>query len=82
MLVPGNNRSCTKAPIDEAVDDPYGILITETPEFIAVSTGNELNADHVVSGLVGKVYSSIDCRGTTSSGISNKFVINEELHEV
>ena len=39
MLVPGNNRSCTKAPVEEAGDDPDGILITEDPEFNDVSKG-------------------------------------------
>ena len=31
VLLPGNNRICTKAPADEAGDDTYGILIIETP---------------------------------------------------
>ena len=39
VLVPGNNMSCTRAPVYEAVDDPDVILITETQDFIFVSTG-------------------------------------------
>ena len=31
VIISGNNRSCTKAPIYEAGYDPDGILITETP---------------------------------------------------
>ena len=26
VLVPGNNRICTKAPVDKDVDDPYGMF--------------------------------------------------------
>ena len=40
-------------PVDEAVNDPDGVLITETPEFIAVLTGYELNLNHDIYGLVG-----------------------------
>ena len=53
VLVPGKNGSCTKAPVDEVVDDPDEILITETPEFIVVYTGEEFNKNHVIYGLVG-----------------------------
>ena len=59
-VLPNKNRGCTKAPVDEAVNDTDGILITETPEFIAVSTGEELNKNHVVYGLVGTFYLSVD----------------------
>ena len=45
MFVPSNNGICTKAPIDEAGNDPDGILITETPEFITVSKVEELNTN-------------------------------------
>ena len=31
MLVPGNNRSCTKAPVEESGYGIDVILITETP---------------------------------------------------
>ena len=51
-IVPGNNRSCTKVYINEAVNKIYGILITETPEFITIYTGYELNADHVLYNLL------------------------------
>ena len=39
MFVPINNGICTKAPVDEALNDPYGALITETTEFVTVSEG-------------------------------------------
>ena len=42
MFVPINNGICTKAHVDEAVNDPHGVLIKYTPEIIAVSTGEEL----------------------------------------
>ena len=28
VLIPGNNGSCTQAPVDDAGDNIYGILIT------------------------------------------------------
>ena len=37
VFVPSNNGSCNKAPVDEVVNDPDGVLITETPEIILVS---------------------------------------------
>ena len=60
VIIPGNNGSRTQAPGDEALYDPDGIFITEAPELITVSTGVELNADHVLYVLVGKLYFSID----------------------
>ena len=57
--VPGNTRSCTKALVDKAGDETYIILIPETPEFIAVSTGEDFNAAYVVYGLVGTLYFSV-----------------------
>ena len=36
--LPNKNGGCTKAPVDWAVNDLYGVLITETPEVIAVSS--------------------------------------------
>ena len=53
MLVPSNNGSCTKAPVDEVVNDPDGVLITDRLEIIAVSTGEDLDTNHVLYGLVG-----------------------------
>ena len=53
MLIPGNNGICTQVPVDDAGDDPDGILITEAPDFITVSTEDELNADHVIYDLAG-----------------------------
>ena len=52
-FVPGNNWICTKEPVDEAGNDTDGILITETPEFITMSTEEEFKNDHVIYGLVG-----------------------------
>ena len=46
-------RHCTHAPVDEVVNDPYGVLITYTLEIIAVSTGEDLDTNHVLYGLVG-----------------------------
>ena len=60
VLVPGKNTSKIKAPIDEALDEIYGILITETPEFIDVPMVYELNANHVLYGLLGMFYINID----------------------
>ena len=31
VILSGNNSICNKAPVDEAGDDPYGILILEAP---------------------------------------------------
>ena len=59
MIISGKNSVFTQAPVDEAGDDPDGIFITEAPEFITVSTREELNADHVIYGLVGTFYLSV-----------------------
>ena len=54
VFVPRINGKSTRVPVDEAINYPDGILITEKPEFIAVYMGDELNANHVIYGLVGK----------------------------
>ena len=59
MFVPSNNGICTKAHVDEAVNDPYVVLVKDTPEIIAVSTGEELYINHVIYGLVGTFYLSV-----------------------
>ena len=38
----------------------YGVLITETPEVVAVSMGEELDANHVIYGLVEKFHFPVD----------------------
>ena len=63
-------------------NDPDGVLITETPDIIVVSTGEELYANHIIYGLVGTFYISVDQRGITTSGIDNNFMVNKELHEI
>ena len=80
MLVSGNNSSCTKEPVDKVVYDPDGRLITETPEFIAVSMGEELNMNHVICGLLGTFYLFIYLIVITSRGFNNIFMVNTQLH--
>ena len=53
VLAPINNGSFTKAPVDEDRNDPDGVLITETPDIIAVSMGEDLDTNYVIYGLVG-----------------------------
>ena len=60
MFLISNDRFCNKAPIDESLNDLYGILITQTPELTAVSTGEDFNTNHFIYGLVGTLYLSID----------------------
>ena len=60
MLLPGKNMNCTKALVDEAGDDPDGVLIAEAPEIITVSPVEDFNTDHVIYGFVGKFYFPID----------------------
>ena len=60
FIIPVINSSFNQAPTDEAGDDLDGIFTTEAPEFINLSTIQELNADHVIYGLVGTFYLSID----------------------
>ena len=60
VIITGKNRSFTQAPVDEAEDEPYGIFITESPEFITVSKRKELNAYNVIYVFVGTFYLSID----------------------
>ena len=82
VFVPINNGICTKAPVDEALNYPYGVLITEITEFIAVSTGMDLNLNPDIYGLVGMLYVSVDRRGITNCGLDNNFMVNKDLHEV
>ena len=63
-------------------NDPDGVLIIETPEIILVSTGEELYSNHIIYGLVGTFYISVDQRGITTSGLDNNFMVNKELHEI
>ena len=53
VFVPSNNWIYTKGPVDEARYQTDSVLITETPKFIAVYIGEELNSKHVTYGLVG-----------------------------
>ena len=39
VFVSSKNMGCTKAPVDEAGNELYGVLITEIKEVIVVSTG-------------------------------------------
>ena len=82
VLIPVNNVSCNQVPVEEAGVDPYGILIEEAPEFATVFTGEKLNLDHFIYGLVKTFYFSIDLRGIYSSGFKNSFMVNTELHGV
>ena len=59
VFLPRNNGRCTKSPIYEAVDYPDGILITERPDLISVSTGEGFNTNHDLYSLVGMFYLSI-----------------------
>ena len=45
-------------PVDEAVNDPDGVLITDTPEIVTVSTGEEFHTNYVIYGLLGTLYLS------------------------
>ena len=60
MLVPRKNGMCAKAHVDEAVNDPDNVVVTETPWVISVTTGEELYADHVLNGRMGTFHFSID----------------------
>ena len=80
--LPDNKGVFAQAPVDEAGDDPDGILIAESPEFITVSTAEKLNADHVIYGLVGTFYFNIYWKGISSSGFNNNFIVNADFHEV
>ena len=55
-----NSRGCNKAPIDYVRNEPDDVLIIETPEVVAVSTEDKLDADYVIYGLVGTLRSSFD----------------------
>ena len=57
-------------------------MITETLEIITVYTGEELDENHILYGLVRKFYISVDWRVITTSGIDNEFMVNTELHGV
>ena len=55
MFVTNNNGGCAKEPVGYVRNEPDSLLITETIEVIVVSTGEELDAKHVLYGLVGDV---------------------------
>ena len=59
MLVPRNNGVCAKAPINKAVDEPYGVMVKEIP-YVIFSTGELLDAEHVLNGWVGTLHFPID----------------------
>ena len=56
VFVPSNNGCCTKAPVEEAGKYPYGVLIIEMSELITVYKGEDFDANHVISGLLGTFY--------------------------
>ena len=60
MIIPGKIIICIQVTVDEAGDNPDIILITEAPEFITVYTGEKLNTDHFIYGLVRTLYFSVD----------------------
>ena len=47
-----------------------------------MSTGEDSYSNHIIYGLVGTFYISVDQRGITTSGIDNNFIVNKELHEI
>ena len=60
FFVSRKNGICTKKYVDEVGNDPDGVLITEKPEIIVVSMGEEFDADHFLHGLVGMLYLSVN----------------------
>ena len=60
VLVPGDDGGCANTTIEDAGNEPDSELITETPEFIVVATGDELDAHHVLDGLMGTFDLAID----------------------
>ena len=81
-VVPIKNMGCTKAPIDYVRNEPDDVLITKTPEVVAVSTEDKLDADHVIYGLVGMLHSSFDWRGISTSSYDNDLMVNTGLYEI
>ena len=60
MLVPRNNGGCAEVPVDEAGNGPDGVMVTEKSQVISVTTGEELDADHAIQGLMGTFHFPVD----------------------
>ena len=67
---------------DKALNDPDGVLVTETQWVIIVATEEELDADHVIDGLVETFQFTINGLGISTCGFDNDLVVKEELHAV
>ena len=60
VLVPSNNQGCTKAHVDKAGSDTYGVLSEEVPESIIFPMGEDLDVEHFLYDMVGMLHFSID----------------------
>ena len=82
MLVPSNSGGFTKEHVDDEGNDPGGVLITETPDVIMLSTGENSDSNRNLHGLVGTFYLSKLVLGLDTSGLDKQFMFNTDLHEV
>ena len=76
MFVTNNTGWCAKEPVGYVRNEPDSLLITETIEVILVSTGEELDANYVLSGLVGTFQFPVYWWGIPTSGFNNDIIIN------
>ena len=60
VLVPRNNGGCAEVPVDEAGNGPDGVMVTEKPQVISVTMGEELDVDHAIQGLMGTFHFPVD----------------------
>ena len=63
-------------------DELDGYMVTEIPEVIFVSMGEELDTYHVLDGLVRAFHFSIDRLCVTTCDFDNEIIVKTELHEV
>ena len=59
MGTPGGNWSPSNAPVVEAGNNPYGVLVSMSPEISAVATGEGLDEDRIIDFLMRMFYLTI-----------------------
>ena len=69
MLVTSNNGGYA-----EVRNEPDGVLATETTQVVSVTTGGELDVDHIMNVLMGMFHFPIDLQGIAASCFENYLI--------
>ena len=60
LHAPRKNGICAKVPVYEAVNNPKGLLASETLQVTSVPTAEKFYADHVLIGQMGMFHFTVD----------------------